>query len=117
MLLQIGGAEPDLNTAFFGKFYGIAHEVDQDLVQARRITDQPIRDIGGNVQIERQVFFLCFQDHHFLGALYQFFHREIDLLDLNFISFDLGQIQDIVDDNQQVICTLLNDVQVFFLFI
>ena len=103
MALVIPGLDLNVDNDFapLGKFDRVSDQVDEDLPQAGGVADQ----IGGNFlrdEVGRFQMLAPDLDHEkidrFLDALPQI---EGTLLEVHLARFDLGKIQDVVDDGQE----------------
>ena len=95
-----------------GELEGIAHQVDQHLAQAQRIAGQAHRHVRVGPGHQLQAFFRRAprkQVHHLVEHIRQVerhaFQRQLARL-------DLGKVQDVVDDAQQILAGAVDLVEV-----
>src|SRR5882724_4393645 len=90
------------------ELYGIAQEIDQYLVEAVWVAGKPVGNVRVDVNAELQSFFLqaVFKD----GACtaHHLFQAEVYFLDIELARFYLGEIQDIIDNDQEIIGAALD---------
>ena len=91
----------DHHFAGLGELDRVAHQVEQHLAQAARVADDPARHIRRGVEDQLQAFFLCAQRDQVGQAVQNVIQVEVNRLDLQLAGFNLGKIEDIVDDLQQ----------------
>ncbi len=84
-----------------GKFNGIAHDVDQNLPQAPRIADDTQGYIGRHSAHQCQTLVLRPHGKYFLGLDHTGLQIEGDVLNFQLACFNLGEVQDVVNDPQQ----------------
>ena len=101
-LFQAGDLNVDLS--FFGELDRIAGQVDEDLPQSHGISHQGAGYILGDIDDQFQVFFSGFFTEH-IGHFFQHIAQlEVQTLHVEFAGFDLGEIQDVVDQPQKGVC-------------
>ena len=100
----LGQSHMDADGALGGEFECVADQVQQDLRKAQGIALQrQIGNLAGQVGLQGQSFF-----RHPLAdqadEVFQHFAKpEVDLFHRQAVGFDLGEIEDVVDDAQQVL--------------
>ncbi len=107
--------DQDVDVAAFSELNGIPDKVGNDLLQAQRIANDVIRHVIFNVQRQLKAFIVGRvreQRHHFIERTAQ---RERNTLQDKFARFQLGEVQHVVDDCQQVVGRAFNGVQVIAL--
>ena len=99
-----------------GKFDGVADQIDQNLAQPPRVAAQQTGNRRFDQAVEFEIFLLRPDGQH----LDRIFHRnaqiEIQGLQLQLAGFNLGEIQNLVDDRQQRLATGAHDLGVLALF-
>ena len=95
--------------ALFGELDGVADEIDDDLVQPRR--DRPPRPAERRADVAGQLEALAVGPHgqRLQRVAQRLVQIERDMLQLQLAGFDLGEVQDVVDDRQQGLARLLQD--------
>ena len=86
-----------------GKFDGVAHEVGHNLLQTQRVADDVIRHVVLNVQRQLQPFIvrgMRQQGDHLIKRGAQ---QERNALQDQLPGFQLGKVEHVVDDRQQII--------------
>ena len=105
----IGSRRPDLrniyeHVALVRELDGVANQVGQHLTQAQRVTVQRPRGIlGREFCAELESLVACWlgkHQHHIRDHVGQV---EVDCFELHVARFNLGEIQDVVDDGKQVL--------------
>ena len=96
-----GGGDFDDHFALVGELHGVADEIDQDLPQPGHVADQ---DLGNGIvhqvgEVEVLLGGLGRQQIH--GLLDAGVEFEGMVFQLQLAGFDLGEVQDVIDDGQQ----------------
>ena len=102
----------DVDITAFGELNGIPDKVGYDLLQAQRIANNVIRHVVFNIKRQLQAFVVRRvreQRHHFIQRAAQ---REGDTLEDQLARFQLGEVQHVVNDRQQVVGRAFNGMQV-----
>ncbi len=101
------------NFPFFGVVVGGLDQIGQDLVQADGVPDELAGDALIEPGLPLQAFFL----HGHLEALFDVFEHaggaEGAPVQFEFAGFDFGEVQDVVDENDEVVGGELQGAQVF----
>ncbi|MNZ32326.1 hypothetical protein D3C78_496490 [compost metagenome] len=87
----------------FGELRRVVAQVGQDLAQPQRVANQCGRQIGNRAVEQLQAFILGPQAYHIGEVLQHVFQAERNTLQVHPAGFDLGEIEDVVDDPQQVL--------------
>ena len=103
------------HVAGLGELDRIAQQVEQDLPQPQRIAAHPARHAGGDAVMERQPALARHRPHQRGDIVQQRMQVELDLLQLQLAGFDLGQVQRIVDQAQQMRAGALDGVGITLL--
>ncbi len=93
-----------------GEFDGIVEEVDEYFTDLGRISFEFGADAHIKVVIEVDLFFRCRSGKGLDGRFKFVIALEGDIFYLNFVAFDFGKIQDIIDDPQEVLGAFFDDV-------
>ena len=101
-------AQQDL--ALLGEFDGVADEVENDLPQPIAIAMQRRRQVVG-IDDQLEILCCCALAHHVGDAEQHAVEREIDVVQREFARFDLGQVENVVDDAKQVLRGIADLVQ------
>src|SRR4029078_12725698 len=88
-------------TAAVRKFNGVADEIVQDLPEPARIAAQKAGNAGIDVTGQLDVLAVSTFGQQFHGAFDRFAQVEIEELEHEFAGFDLGEVQNVVDDREQ----------------
>jgi hypothetical protein len=75
------------------------------LLQPERVADQVPRHVVGNVAGQFQSFLVRASAQHAHGVGQRVSQIEADVAQVHLAGFDLGEVQDVVDDRQQGIGT------------
>ena len=86
---------------FFGELDRIVGQVDQDLAQPQGIALQGPGQTRIDVEQELQALFLGPEAHQAGDVVQDLFQGEVHRLHAQLSGFDLGEIQDVVDDAQE----------------
>ena len=95
-----------------GELHRIAAEVQQHLADAQTVAHQVGRELGIDVQVQRQPLGVCLVDELGMDIAQDLGDVHAQALQLQFARLDLGQVQHVVDDAQQVLAGPLNLLQV-----
>ncbi len=90
-----------LDVSGFGELDGIVDQIDQNLPQAQRISNQIVGHIRCNVDQKLQSFFIRLESHHGHHATEHIFQPEGNVFEDQLIRLDFGKIEDVIDDAQQ----------------
>jgi hypothetical protein len=89
--------------ALLGEFHRVAQVVEQGLAQPGGIAVQVADEVcGQRLHCQREIFGLGFLPEHIGAAQEQGHQLEIRFIERELAGFDLGEIQDVVDDLQQM---------------
>ncbi len=102
--------DPQRDFATFGELDGVADQVQKNLPQAHDVPRQAGGDFGREIVNKRQAFLVCAQVHEAHRALENLREVEVRLLQNQLIRLHLGEIQDVVDEQQQAVPGLLEDL-------
>ncbi len=92
-----------VDIAVLGKFDGVAHEVGHNLLQTQRVADNVVRYIVLNIQRQLQPFIvrgMRQQGDHFIKRSAQ---QERNTLQDQLPGFQLGKVEHVIDDRQQIV--------------
>ena len=97
------GFAGESDSALLGELDGVGTEVDENLLDSQRVADQVEWHVVGQRQREFQALVgrLVGQQHGDLRQ--QFFDIELDVFKRELSRFDLGKIQDVIDEGKQVL--------------
>ena len=98
-VFQQSGAQGD--GALLGELDGVAGVVEQGLAQPGRVAAQPLRHLVA-VDLDRQPLGPGLFGDQRAHVVQHGLQREVGLLQLQPAGLDLGQVEDVVDDGQQV---------------
>ena len=87
--------------SLFRIFYGIGEDIDYDLLDPDLITVKDRGNIPVNIQVKDKPLVFSFLLHHIHKIVKKGDETVIDIYDLHFPCFDLGEIKDIIYDAQQ----------------
>ena len=94
-------AHVDGDLALLGELHGVAAEVHENLAQARRVALDEIGHGGIDVRGELQALAVRLdgeQARHVFDGVAQV---ELDVLEIELAGFDLGEVENVVDDGEQ----------------
>ena len=97
--------------ALIGELDGVTDKIDEHLTQADGITAKPAGHIGMNVPGQFKLLRMGARAKRFEHVAQFFAHIEIDRFQFQFAGFDLGEVQNLVDDRQQRFGRFGNDVR------
>ncbi|OEZ48764.1 hypothetical protein DUGA6_63190 [Duganella sp. HH105] len=106
ILVHHGHLDRDL--AAVGELDGVAQQVEDDLAQPVRIAADGDRDIVGDRQFQADALGLRLWREDVVDIVEQLAEIEMDVFDGQLAGLDLGKIQDVVDDDQQVLARALD---------
>ena len=112
---RIGGAlatQPPDHLAAFGELDGVAEQVGEDLAQLVPVTQHHEGDVLGHLHPKQQALGVGTQTEDGGQVRNQVAKIEDRDAQLGVASLDLGHVQDIVDDRQQVLAAAHDGVQV-----
>ena len=82
---------------------GVRRQVEQDLLDAHGVAQQRFRHVGVHVDEELQVLIRGRRRKNPTHVIGDAFDVESDLFHLETPGFDLGEVQDVIDDGEQVL--------------
>ncbi|MNM43624.1 hypothetical protein D3C81_545050 [compost metagenome] len=94
------GADVQGHGARIREFDGVRQQVFQDLLQALAVADKGGGRVGRNADVEGQFLLLRLRAEQHLHAAEQFVEGHALRRQFQFTGFDLGNIEDIVDQGQ-----------------
>ena len=106
--------EPD--GALLGELDGVAQEVEENLAESDDIRVDGFGEFVGDVEVEREGFFLGAGAELFDGLPGDFARADEILGDTGVAHFRAGKIQDIVDEAQEVLGVVPDDIEEFHMF-
>ena len=99
-----------------GEFHRVADQVGEDLLQAQRIAKKDPRESAIDIDEQLDALFRRLIDKDLHDPVEHLIEPEDPFLQLQLAGFDLGKIEDIVDDAEQGVGRILDDVQIPFDF-
>ena len=99
---------PDAHAALGGELDGVVGVVDQYLAQPQRVAHQAVRHLGCHLAGQHQSFGRGLALNHVDDLIQHIGQLKRYVLQREFASFNLGDIQDVVNDRQQVLSSLLD---------
>ncbi len=103
-------AEDDLTARC--ELHGIARVVEQDLLQAQGVAQQVLRHVGRHFEDEFQAFRLALLRDQRRRLLQQLVQVDLPAFEFQLAGLDLGEVEDVVDDAQQVVAGGLHVVEI-----
>jgi len=103
---------PDEDLSLVREFHGVAHEVDHDLLQALRIADQRGGHVGRDAQDEPDALRVRAVREAPQRRAQAAAGLELDRLELQLACLDLGEIEDVVDDAEELVSGRLRGLDV-----
>ena len=100
------------DAAFIGKLDGVGDQVGDDLAQARGIAEHLLGDRSVDFHSEKNAFLFRLDQQRFDDFAGEHVRGELQALDLHAPGLDLGKIENVVDELQQVLAARVNGVQV-----
>ena len=88
----------DHDLASIREFDGITDQIGQHLAKALQVSQQAARYAGSDVVDNFNAFLLCPQSCDGRDGLQQFIELKADGGNLQHLSFQFGEVQDVVDD-------------------
>jgi len=98
-----------------GKLDGVAGQVGNDLAKSERVPDQVVGNIRGNIEQYLNAFFNRLDPQGSYGLTEGGAQFERNGFEIHAPCFNLGKVEDIVDDGQQVVGRDGDVLQVFTL--
>ena len=110
-------AQRNQDFAFFRELDRIAGQIKQNLTEADWIRFNKGRTL--RIDIDQQFETLCmsFRGNHFGHSLDDLFERAIDVFDFEFTRLNFREVENIIDELEQGLCTLLNRMAVLTLLL
>src|SRR5207244_136041 len=99
----------------FGKFDGVAGQIEQHLADVPGIAAQDFGNPGRDVCHQREALLAGAVGQQLGGRLDNWYQLEIEYFQFDLAGFNLGEIQDVVDDIEQDLRRFMDDVGVFAL--
>ena len=91
----------DEDLTAFGKFDGVAHQVDDDLADSPRVAHERFRHVGLHLVDEFQPFLMGAVAQSLHGLSQTLAQLEGDSFHLQLACFYLREVQDVIDDAKQ----------------
>ena len=85
------------HAAHFGKFNGVAEEVDEDLTQTQGIADERVGNVGIQLPGNFEMFLSAAKMHDFQNVVEIGAEMEISLGQFHFSGVDFGKIENVVE--------------------
>ena len=99
----------------FGELDRIAEQIDQHLLDAAGIAAQMIWDFRCDAAGDLQSFLRRSQHHHLSGSRHAFRNAKVHALQLQLARFDLGKVEDVIEQPQQNVRRLIHGRQIIAL--
>src|SRR6185312_4802781 len=115
--IGLGAIDLGYDAAALGELDGVAHQVEQDLTDARRVAAQGPARLLVDVGAQRQVLLHRFGRHQVDDLAHDLGDIEIDDLELKASGIELRDVEHIVDDGQKAIGELADKLGVLALAI
>ena len=113
--LEAGGlaqvADAQAHLALFGEAHGVAQQVDQDLPHAFLVAAYHGRDASGRLQAKGQALLGGLRGEHALELVDELGEGDFRQLQVQLAGFDLGHVEQAVDQRQQVRATAVDGGQ------
>ena len=87
--------------SMLGEFHRVAHQIQEDLLDPAPVAVHPAR-FGGYSRDQRQPFFVGERLHALNDLLNRIRHIEWRVLDLDLTGLDLGNVEDVVDQGEEM---------------
>ena len=110
-------ADIDHDLALIGELDGVAHQVHHHLAKPAGIAEQAIGNIRRDTTGKFETLFGGAHRERSTGFFHQIPHGKGDRFQFQFAGFDLGKIEDIVQQPQQRIGRISNQIDVVALFV
>ena len=94
-------ADVETDLPGLGELDGVAQEVGEDLSDPQRVALEATMQLGRVIDTEHEPLFLGRDLHQVHDILDQLSEIEGCLVELQLTSFDLGEIEDVVEDAKQ----------------
>ena len=112
VLILVRQGDQNLDLSLVGELDRVVAVVDQHLAQAQRITHHQVGHVGRHVEDQLQALGRHLLRQQIGQVVQHRCDREVDVLQGQLVGLDLGEVQDVVDDAQQVVRGLLDLLQV-----
>ena len=96
-------AHVEQDAPLVGVLHGVVQDIHDGLAHAYRVPVQPVRQVFVNVDMEVQALLFRLEHDHVRHVVQDGAELVIHLNDLHPARLDLGEVQNIVDDGQQVL--------------
>src|SRR5581483_746760 len=113
-----GRSKPDIqhDAALVAEFHGIFQQIEQHLAQAPLIGANDVRQIGRQYAHKLEALGGRLRQHAFIERLQKTLEGHIGRMELLLAGLDLGRVQNVVDEFQQVLAALSDDIEAGHLF-
>ncbi len=102
-VLADGAADVDHDLAVLGELDGVGHQVGEDLPQTQRVAVDDGRQAGLLAEAELKAFLVRSGGHQLQRVFDEGAQHEVAGGQFELARFDLGEVQDVVDDLQQAL--------------
>ena len=109
------GHDPHADRALMGELDGIADQVGEDLLEPHGVAAQAQRGVTVDDAHQLQALVMGAGGEHGQSVIDQVAQVEREVFQNQLAGLDLGEVQDLVDDRQQVVGGFLDGRQVFLL--
>ena len=97
--------------AAVGEFHRVAEQVEQHLAQALLVDPHCLRQLGGHRQVEREILFLGLDSNDVGDRRQELDETDCARVQVELAGLDLGQIEHVVDQHQQMLAAVLDRAQ------
>ena len=98
-----------------GEFDGVADEIDDDLAETVAVAADHLGDTGGDVAEEFKTLFIGAKGEGLESGFEDIAEVEVDVFELGLAGFDLGEVEDVVDDAEERVCGEFDGLEVLAL--
>ena len=102
--------------AFVSKLDGVADEIHEDLAKPGGVATNDFWNIRGNLAKKLETLFISPQGQRLQGCFHAVNQAEITQFEFHFSGFDLGEIENVVDDREERVRGEFHGFQIFPLF-
>src|SRR5208283_2543197 len=103
----------DANFSLFSEFKRVAYQIDEHLTQARGVTAHPVGSIVRELPADVDALVSGNRREQLKGFLKAVLRRKVDIVEMKFPGFNLGKIEDVIEEKKERFGGSVDQTKVF----